>query len=97
MSCTLPGSAASLSRQSDNDSILRGTLQVMGRDGWHRITQVTAGHVTIVASTHVRTASHLPRDLVIVLKGLPHVVAGGGGDTFHLATTPVKRGATCNK
>lgn len=66
----------------------------MGRDGGHRVTQVMAGHIAIVASTHLGTASHFSRDLVIVPKGLPHVLAGRGGDTLHLATTPVKR-ETC--
>lgn len=86
---TLPCSAAGLPRQGDNDSILWGTVQVMGRDGGHWLTEVTAGHVAIVASTHLRAASQLSRDLVIVLESLSHVLTSRGGDTFHLATASV--------
>lgn len=86
---TLPCSAAGLSRQGDKDSMLWSTLKVMGWNGGHRFTEVTAGHIPIVASTHLRAASQLSGNLVIVPEPLSHILTGIGGDTLHLATTSV--------
>lgn len=87
---TLPCSAAGLSRQGDKNSMFWGTLKVMGWDGGHRFTEVSAGHIAIVASTHLRAASQLSGNLVIVSEPLSHILTGRGGDTLHLATTSVK-------
>lgn len=64
-------------------------MQVMGWDGRNRLTKVTAGHIAIITSAHLRAASQLSRDLVIVLELLSHILTGRGGNTPHLATTPV--------
>lgn len=69
--------------------MLWGTFQVTGWNEGHLVTEVTAGHIAIVASTDLRAASQLSRDLLIVLESLSHVLTGRGRDTFHLTTTSV--------